>query len=613
VLTTKQMVQTQLAGTLIDAFVNMLFSSDSQANAQKQKMMAELQARQAEAERQKQHEEALRLAAICSRLEATLKLSGLPQLQLKGSGQGMEGLRLKLGDSSDGRVGVPGLPGMALNDDSGNGGNTPYGVSDLPGIYTNGPATPATAPAGNTPSDTAGLALKLGDSSGISSLPAQPAPANPPAQSSPAGDPRTMTPQQLADLASNLPPEQQQQLINAMQAGSAAGTGIAVSNALPASATTSPSSSVTHLSATTTVSAAPPPTTTAALAGSNATPASSASASSSAFGQLQQTAAASKEAAAAQTPEDAAAGARIGFDQTAGGAVSAPPARGGSPTAPLNSSNTQPSAAAQAGSTPGHSGTEPAIPTTVNLAVLAPPPPLHSAPPASIVPTTAAAALQVSQPAPALSRVPQMTDRQLQDETCRAHAMLLRIGADSQKESWELQELANEIRQTRREAVKAGLGCFSELAEKAFADRLDDKLDQEEERTHDAAFKKDAKELLKRAQDLQTEIGETTVDYQESDRTREDKLESALKYLNAFFEYVHQGKAFPWVASAQCALDFGYLATKVYMEQQQVTLLNNHQDSAAGSLKAEQSVGAFYKKLVDESLRRGLDPKSACP
>jgi uncharacterized membrane protein (DUF106 family) len=62
VLTTKQMVQVEVASTLVDAFVNMLFSNDSQANAQKQKMMAELQARQAEAERQRQYQEALRLA-----------------------------------------------------------------------------------------------------------------------------------------------------------------------------------------------------------------------------------------------------------------------------------------------------------------------------------------------------------------------------------------------------------------------------------------------------------------------------------------------------------------------------------------------------------------------
>jgi hypothetical protein len=93
-LTPKQMIQTQVAGTLIDAFVNMLFSDDSQAKAQKQKMMAELAARQAEAERQHKIEEAQRLAAICSRLQATLKLSGVPDLQIKrdwndGSGDGL--------------------------------------------------------------------------------------------------------------------------------------------------------------------------------------------------------------------------------------------------------------------------------------------------------------------------------------------------------------------------------------------------------------------------------------------------------------------------------------------------------------------------------------------
>ena len=48
------------------------------------------------------------------------------------------------------------------------------------------------------------------------------------------------------------------------------------------------------------------------------------------------------------------------------------------------------------------------------------------------------------------------------------------------------------------------------------------------------------------------------------------------------------------------------------MEQQQISLLNNNLDSASGSLKAERSVGALYKKLVDESLRRGLDPKTFC-
>jgi hypothetical protein len=48
------------------------------------------------------------------------------------------------------------------------------------------------------------------------------------------------------------------------------------------------------------------------------------------------------------------------------------------------------------------------------------------------------------------------------------------------------------------------------------------------------------------------------------------------------------------------------------VEQEQIDTMNNNQTSPAGSLKAESSVAGFYKKLVDESLRRGLDPKTAC-
>jgi hypothetical protein len=532
-LTTKQMIQTQVAGTLVNAFVNMLFSDDSQARAQKQKMMAELKQRQAEAERQHKIEEAQRLAAICSRLQATLKLSGVPDLQIKrdwdaGSG---DGLRLKLGDDS----------------------NESFQVVN----YLKQPLSPPTPPSGG------GLQLKTGEDS--TSLPTPD--ASIPTSADAVTDARNMTPQQLADLATqfnNLPPGEQQRLMDAARN----------SAPLTASATSDlPSNGATNQSALT---------------------------------QLQQIAVSSQAAASAQTPEAAAAAARIGFDQAAGGAVVSAPGNGSSLAAPLGSSNPQPSAAIATG-THGLSVAKPAVPTMVNTAVLAPPPPLLSASSDPIVPAAPAA----PKSAPALTRIQQMTDQQLQNETCRAHAMLLRITADSQKNSQELEDLAKEVRQTRREAVEAGLGCFSERAEKALSDKLDDKLDGEEKRTHNAAFEKDASGLLKKAQDLQTDIGKAGVEYQESDRAREDKLENALNYLNAFYEYVREGDA-PWVASLQCAIDFGYLATKVHMEQQQISLLTNNLDSAAGSLKAESSVAAFHKKLVDESLRRGLDPISAC-
>ena len=75
------------------AFMNWLLSPDTNAEAaqkqqqlQKQQMMEEIQRRQQEAERQHQAEEARRLAEMYNRLASTLKLSGLPQLQLKTSG-----------------------------------------------------------------------------------------------------------------------------------------------------------------------------------------------------------------------------------------------------------------------------------------------------------------------------------------------------------------------------------------------------------------------------------------------------------------------------------------------------------------------------------------------
>ncbi len=71
-------IKQQVAATVVDAFINLLFSTDSKAAAQKQKMMEELARRKAEAERQHKIEKALRLEAISNRLTATLKLNGLP-------------------------------------------------------------------------------------------------------------------------------------------------------------------------------------------------------------------------------------------------------------------------------------------------------------------------------------------------------------------------------------------------------------------------------------------------------------------------------------------------------------------------------------------------------
>ena len=309
----KATMQGEIAATVVQSFLQMLFSNDSKANAQKQKMMAELEQRQAEAERQHKIEEAKRLAAICARLQATLKLSGLPQLHLKtGENTGSNGgLHLKLDDSSDGHVGVPGLPGIALNDNSGNGGSRPYGIQGLPGIYLNGPSTPPTAATGGSASSSAKLQLKLGDGDS-SSTPAAGSPAPVSGSQTPSAgsipDPRDMSPKQLADLATqvnNLPLEEQQRLMDAARA-SAQGGASAVSG-LP--------------------SAQP-------SAGNSGQPAMT---------QLQQVANSSQAAAKAPGLESAAAGARQGFDTAAGSSPTAGAAPVGT-AAPTTAAVRQPAA-----------------------------------------------------------------------------------------------------------------------------------------------------------------------------------------------------------------------------------------------------------------------------
>ena len=177
-------------------------------------MMEELRRRQAEAERQKQEEEARRLAEIYNRLARTLKLSGTPELQLKGGAGVVQGLKLKIGEGAGGRAGIAGLPGLYLDNVQ-----KPYGIPGLPGMYTGGPGQGS----GLTAS---GMKLKTGEETAAAAPAAQtanavPAPAAPPAPLNPAD----MTPQQLADVAemfSRLPPEEQARLMEMAQKGPAA-------------------------------------------------------------------------------------------------------------------------------------------------------------------------------------------------------------------------------------------------------------------------------------------------------------------------------------------------------------------------------------------------------
>jgi hypothetical protein len=279
-------------------------------------MMAEVRRREEEAARLHQEEEARRLAAMYNRLASTLKLSGLPHLELKTSGIPVGGLQLKMGDSAQG-YGIQGLPGiytggpgsgsslpsqtgsklqLKMGDGATGAGQAPdngqqgYGIPGLPGIYTGGPGPGSALP----PPSQAGLQLKMGDAAA--------APTTPAAGASGTPDFNKMTPQQLADAAdafSKLPPEEQQRAMAAGQAGPAA------PQQLPAPPAKSSTAEQMNDA----------PASQPAQAATPQTPAQHVT-------SLQQQANSSQSAAAAPVLEDASVRARVGFDNNSADAGS---------------------------------------------------------------------------------------------------------------------------------------------------------------------------------------------------------------------------------------------------------------------------------------------------
>jgi hypothetical protein len=230
-------------------------------------------------------------------------------------------------------------------------------------------------------------------------------------------------------------------------------------------------------------------------------------ASSSAFGQLQQTAAASSTAAVAQTPEDAAAGARIGFDQADGGTISSAPRSGGSLATPLASSNASQSSAVNSTGTHTHSAATLATPSMVNIAVLVPPPPM---PPDS--PSVAARSSSDSKPNCIRRTEHEMpTSEQLLTELARRRAELenlrqvvMRLNRSIQMdqkqfEMWQAEAEAGHDRAWNRVISlpsKLALDSLVELKEEQF-------LEKEAKGPLTAADAKQ-KRMLERATDLKT-------------------------------------------------------------------------------------------------------------
>jgi len=200
-----------------------------------------------------------------------------------------------------------------------------------------------------------------------------------------------------------------------------------------------------------------------------------------------------------------------------------------------------------------------------------------------------------------------MTNEQLKAELCRSHNMLIKMTSDSQKDSHEMDALTKEVEETRKEAVVAGVKCFSDMLEKYVDTKMEKAYVGESVGTE-----KEAREHLMKVLALGRDIEATSIDYKLSEQQREQKLESALGYLNTVYDYMQKAEGVPWVSTAQCMIAFGYVATKVYVEQEQINTMSRNLGDSAGSLKAESAVSGFNKKLVDESLRRGLNPKTSC-
>jgi hypothetical protein len=234
-------------------------AADPAAQARQQQMMLELRRRQQEAELLHKQQEAQQLQDIYNRLSATLKLEGLPHLELK------------LSDSASG-----------------------YGIPGLPGLYTGGPRTESFS-APPIQGGGGGLQLKLGDSSATS--PSSPAPFDPSTI-----DPKNMTPKQAADLMeyiSKLPPDAQQRLLAAAQANpTASSPAPEPSPTQPADATQQP----VQAAATGQGPASVEPLQAAAPANASMQPQP-------------------ESPASAPTPEAASANARAGFESAAGSSV----------------------------------------------------------------------------------------------------------------------------------------------------------------------------------------------------------------------------------------------------------------------------------------------------
>jgi hypothetical protein len=473
--------------------------------------------------------------------------------------------KMKLSDSS---VLSPGAAANSndmqfkLSDDAAPAGHA--GVAGLPGIYLNDP-TPAPV------MQASGMQLKLGDSN----TPSQPASSPAPPDSAPPP----------SDAASGVQPPM---VASGMQLK------IGDGSAAPAADGQSSghgSTARTLTAAATSTTAAPD--STASTSATSSVAATSASAATtgghgSALGQLQTIAASSQQAAASNSLEGASAAASVGFDKPAGASSSAPVAL---PNASLHSTIAIPQQAANA-------------PAKLSPQVQPPPPLMAKLEPAPL-PTV---------PAPGPSRITQMSDVQLANQIQQVKFKMEMMNQSFQFDVKTLTHAAYASEAAQRKALQAGCVCLSRLlvdaATDGIADKIVDKLAAGETMAKIGKFHV---ALEKMSMELQ----ESKSDFEESPKQRDDRLERYYSTMQSTYDFLgevdevtdHQLLGLSKYGSlamnyAKCLQEYSTAAADYALQAIEISDVNGTLDD---KLKAQTALQQYYKKLIDEQLRRKRD------
>jgi hypothetical protein len=230
------------------------------------------------------------------------------------------------------------------------------------------------------------------------------------------------------------------------------------------------------------------------------------------------------------------------------------------------------------------------------------------APGSPVEPPAARTPVPAPAPAPVASRISQLTEQQLQKETCHAHAMLFTMKGDFEADSRHLQDWYEESDKAQREALETSYKCLNDMIKEELGGWLIKRLAKTD-------LQRWGTEATLAVDQFNQDIEEADKKYNKSAHTREDSMKYTQAVLQAFYS-LSANKATGFNLSeygadltsfVQCSSDYATAAMEWNLAKDEINQTN---DNLNGKLKAQQVLSRFYRELVDESLRRGLDPAS---